>query len=410
MSKVPAGRVAEVARLALRLGFTAFGGPAAHIAMLHDEVVLRRKWLSEQEFLDLLGITNLVPGPNSTEMVIHVGRVRAGRAGLIAAGVCFILPAAAIVLALAWAYVEFGDRPTGDWLLYGIKPVVIAIVAQALVKLARTAVKGWLLGLVAASCLLLFLTGVDELLLLALAALAGFLAAWLPLARSTLPAGLVAGDLLRPAVEESSRGLPEIVGRLWHGGLAGWAGIGGALTAVAGVSLPQLFWVFLKAGAFLYGSGYVLLAFLRDDLVLKLGWLTDAQLLDAIAIGQLTPGPVFTTATFVGYLLAGGPGALLATLGIFLPAFVFVAATGPLLERMRRSEMAGAVLDAVNAAALGLMAAVLLQLGRDALVDPLTVGTAIAAAALLGLGRVNSAWLILGGGLLGYLARSAGWI
>jgi chromate transporter len=375
------GSVGEVARLALKLGFTAFGGPAAHIAMLHDEVVTRRKWIGEQRFLDLLGATNLIPGPNSTEMVIHVGHIRAGYAGLLAAGVGFILPAAAIVLALAWLYVNYGTTPTGEWLLYGIKPVIIAIVLQALWSLGRKAVKGTFLGIVGAVVFALYLAGLDELLL------------------------LFAGGLLVTIIQVGrhrfSRSENNVSTFLpWFA-----ATLAAPLAQAVPVSLSGLFLIFLKIGAVLYGSGYVLLAFLRNDLVVNLGWLTDQQLLDAVAIGQFTPGPVFTTATFVGFLVAGWPGAILATVAIFLPSFLFVAAISPLIPRLRNSTLLASLLDGVNVAALGLMAAVTWQLGQAAIVDWLTALLVILAAVLLFRFKLNSAWLVLGGALIGLAYR-----
>ncbi len=361
----------EIVTLFLRLGFTAFGGPAAHIAMLHDEVVVRRGWLDDQHFLDLIGATNLIPGPNSTEMVIHVGYERAGWRGLVLAGLCFILPATLIVGVLAWAYVRFGATPAGEALLYGIKPVIIAVVAQALWKLGRTALKGWLLAAVGVAVFALYLLGVDELLLLAAGALL-----------------VLAARRLRPGA-----GLWLIAPPfLW-------------IQAASEVSVSRLFLIFLKVGAVLYGSGYVLLAFLRADLVVRLGWLTEQQLLDAVAIGQFTPGPVFTTATFVGYVLAGVPGAVVATVGIFLPSFVFVALIRNIVPAVRRSPWAGALLDGVNASALGLMAGVTVQLGQAALVDLPTALLAVVAALLLFRYRVNSAWLVLGGGVAGLLLQ-----
>lgn len=377
--RLPQGTVAEVALLALRLGFTAFGGPAAHIAMLRDEVVTRRKWITDDHFLDLLGATNLIPGPNSTEMVIHIGQVRAGWRGMIAAGLGFIMPAALIVLACAWAYVEFGTLPAAEWLLYGIKPVIIAIVLQALWGLAKTAVKGPVLAALGVVVLALYLLGFNELVL------------------------LFGGGILIMLVRN--------LGRPAAGGsAAAFLPLGGVLPlalaqAAAPISLGQLFWSFLKIGAVLYGSGYVLLAFLRNEFVIRLGWLNDQQLLDAIAIGQFTPGPVFTTATFVGYMVAGLPGAALATIGIFLPSFIFVAAVNPLVPILRRSPWMGGFLDGVNVAALGLMAAVLWELGRAAVVDWLTALLAIIATALLFRLKLNSAWLVLGGALIGLLIR-----
>jgi chromate transporter len=368
----------EVVKFFLRLGFTAFGGPAAHIAMMHDELVRRRKWLDEQRFLDLLGATNLIPGPNSTEMTIHLGFIRAGWTGLVAAGVCFILPAVLIVLALAWAYVRFGTTPAADWLLYGVKPVVIAIVAQALWGLGRKAIKGPLTALVGLAVLVLYFLQFNEIALL----LAGGLAVMVGQNWSRLRTG---------------KGLPII---------ALLPGLNLPVQAAAPVNLLTLFLTFLKVGSVLYGSGYVLLAFLRSDLVVRLGWLSDQQLIDAIAIGQVTPGPVFTTATFIGYVLAGLPGAVLATLGIFLPSFIFVALSNPLIPHVRNSAWAGGMLDGVNVASLGLMAAVTWQLGRGSLIDPVTVLLAVIAAVLLLRYNVNSTWLILGGAAAGFVANS----
>ena len=382
------GDLAEVAQVSLKLGFTAFGGPAAHIAMLREEVVTRRRWLSDEYFVDLIGATNLIPGPNSTEMVIHVGYLRAGWRGLIVGGALFILPAAAMVLALAWAYVHYGSTLAGESLLYGIKPVVIAVVAQALWGLGRTAVKGPFLLAVGAAAAALYLLGFNELAI------------------------LFGGALLVLLVREGLRALP------WRPGAAAALPFGAlpipalpALllqAAIVPVSLTTLFLTFLKIGAVLYGSGYVLLAFLRADFVERLGWLTDQQLLDAVAVGQFTPGPVFTTATFVGYLVAGVPGAVLATLGIFLPSFFFVALLHPLVPRLRRSPWTATLLDGVNVAALGLMAGVAWQLGRDAIVDPLTALLALTAAVLLIRFRVNSAWLVIGGGVIGIVAVMSG--
>ena len=357
------------------LGVIGFGGPAAHIALMRREVVERRRWLTDQEMVDLIGITNLIPGPNSTEMAMHVGRLRAGGVGLVVAGLAFILPAALIVLALAWAYVEYGATPAGEALLYGVKPVIVAIVAAALVAFARTALAGPLRAVLAVAAGTLWTLGVNELLLLA--------------------AGAVAMAALRVGTRHP------------------WMALGVALpvaatAAATSVNLWTLGGVFLKAGALLYGSGYVLLAFLRGDLVERLGWLTDSQLLDAVAIGQVTPGPLFTTATFVGYVLAGVPGALVATVAIFLPAFVFVAMVGPLAERVRDRPLTAALLDGVNAAALGLMAAVSLQLGASAVRDPLTVVLLLGSALALWLARVPSVVLVAVGAAVGLAAMAAG--
>lgn len=364
--------LAEVATLFLKLGFTAFGGPAAHIAIMHDEVVSRREWLTDEQFLDLLGATNLIPGPNSTEMAIHIGYVRAGWPGLIAAGLGFILPAALIVLALAWLYVQFGTTPTAGWLLYGIKPVVIAIIAQALWALEGKALKNSALALIGAAVTGLYFLGVHEIVL------------------------LFAGGLIFMFLSnrERIRKINPVI--LLPVGVA-------ALSQSAiPFSLSILFLNFLKIGSVLYGSGYVLLAFLRADFVLRLGWLTDQQLLDAVAIGQVTPGPLFTAATFIGYLLGGMPGALLATLGIFLPSFIFVAISNPLIPKIRSSIWAGSLLDGVNASALGLMAAVTFQLAGSSLTDLYTLLVAIISLFLLLRYKINSTWLIAGGALAGY--------
>ena len=375
------GALREVVLLFLRLGVTAFGGPAAHIAMMRDEVVRRRRWISEQDFLDLLGATNLIPGPNSTELSIHLGYRRAGWPGLFAAGVCFIGPAVLFVLALAWAYVTYGTRPQAEALLYGIKPVIIAVVAQAMWGLVRTAAKGPLLAGAGIAVFVLYLLGGNELALL----FGGALTVMVVRRLRTALSGGAAVAVLAPAVQTP---LP-------------------ALAAASGgqVSLMMLFLTFLKTGAVLYGSGYVLLAFLRNDFVQRLGWLTDQQLLDAVSVGQFTPGPVFTTATFVGYLVAGVPGALLATLGIFLPSFLFVGVTAPFIERMRGNAWTAALLDGVNVAALGLMAAVTWELARAAIVDPFTMALAAVAAVLLIRFKVNSAWLVLGGALFGLAVK-----
>lgn len=366
----------ELASLFIRLGFTAFGGPAAHIAMLHDEVVTRRGWLTEQHFLDLIGATNLIPGPNSTEMVMHVGNEQGGWKGLVVAGSCFILPAAVLVTLLAWAYVTFGATPQGESLLYAIKPVVAVIVLQALIKLGRKAVKNWLLAVIGVGVFALYLLGINELALL-------FGTAALMLLITFVRRQFLAALVIPPYI--------ELPGPLQ------------TLVQNAPVNLGQLFLVFLKVGAVLYGSGYVLLAFLRNDLVLRLGWLTDQQLLDAVAIGQVTPGPVLTTATFIGYLLAGVPGAIVATLGIFLPSFIFVAILNPLVPRLRQSAWTAALLDGVNVAALGLMAGVTLILGRAAVIDIPTILLALITAVLLFRFKVSTIWLVLGAALIGLL-------
>ncbi len=362
----------ELAQIFLKLGTVAFGGPAAHIAMMQDEVVDRREWFSRQRFLDLVGASNLIPGPNSTELAIHIGYERAGWAGLLVAGSSFILPAMFIVTGFAWAYVEYGSTPTGEALLYGVQPVVIAIVAHALVKLAPTAARDWLLRGIVVAAVALFLTGVNELLILF------GLGLLVMLVQVTERFGFGVSQLFFP--------LPVII-----------------LVQDAGspVSLERLFLVFLKIGAVLYGSGYVILAFLQSDFVERLGWLTQQQLIDAVSVGQVTPGPLFTTATFIGYVLMGFPGALVATLAIFLPSFFFVAVTHRYIERMRSSPWFSGLLDGVNAAAVGLMGGVTVQLAREAIVDVTTIVVAVAALVLLIATRINSAWLILAGGAIG---------
>jgi chromate transporter len=380
--------LSELALLFLRLGVTSFGGPAVHIAMTEDEVVRRRHWLTRDEFLDLVGATNLIPGPNSTELAIHVGYRRAGWAGLLVAGTCFIVPAMAIVLALAWVYVRYGRLPAAAGLLYGVKPVVIAVVVQALVGLARAAVKSRVLGVAGVVAVAATAAGVHELVVL-------------------FGVGLGAGLVGWASSHGPRRPSPSCVVP-WEGALTvTGVGVGAAAGAAAGTAfgLGPLFLFFLKVGTVLFGSGYVLLAFLRADLVTRWGWLTEGQLIDAVAVGQVTPGPLFTTATFIGYVLGGLPGGLVATLGIFLPAFVFVAASGPLVPRLRRSPVAGAFLDGVNVASLALMGVVTWQLGRAALVDFSAVALALISAVLLIRFRVNSAWLVLGGAALGVLNR-----
>jgi len=377
----------ELALLFLKLGTIAFGGPAAHIAMMEEEVVKRRGWLDHQQFLDLLGATNLIPGPNSTEMAIHIGLVRAGWKGLIVAGSCFILPAMLIVWGLAWLYVEYGSVPEAAWLLYGIKPVIIAIVIQALWSLGKSAIKGALTASAGAAVMFLFFLGLNEIVLLFAA---GFAVMGVEnLRRQWKPGKLIAFEL------------PT----LWISSASVASSSAAAVTVAMPVGLVKLTLFFLKIGSVLFGSGYVLLAFLRADLVERWHWLTDQQLLDAIAIGQFTPGPVFTTATFIGYLLAGSPGAILATVGIFFPSFVFVLASSPLIPRLRRSPWTAAFLDGVNVASLGLMAAVTWQLGHAALVDWLTLALALLSTALVFRLKINSVWLVVAGGVVGLLYK-----
>jgi chromate transporter len=364
----------ELARLYLKLGAVAFGGPPAHIAMMEDEVVSRRGWLTREQFLDFLGATNLIPGPNSTEMAIHVGRVRAGWPGLLVAGCSFILPASIMVTALAWAYVRFGSLPQVSGVLYGVKPIVIALIVQAVLKLGKSAVKSTWLAVVGALAALATALGVDQLAVLA-----------------------CGGVLTAFAYRLGKRKSPSVAAFL-AGGLSGTTA---GTSVAASFSFAALFLVFLKIGAILFGGGYVLVALIRSNLVTRLGWISERQLLDAIAMGQVTPGPLSTTATFIGYLLGGFPGAAIATVAIFLPAFFFVAISGPLVPRLRQSPLAGAVLDGVNVAAMALIAVVTWQLFRSAVVDWTTLVLAGLSFFLLIRYRINSVWLVLGGAAIG---------
>lgn len=370
--RTPHSPLPTLARLFFKLGVIGFGGPAAHIAMLEDEVVARRGWMTRETFLDLVGATNLIPGPNSTEMTMHVGYMRAGWRGLIVAGMCFILPAAVSVGLLAWLYVQYGTRPEALPYLTGIHAAVLAVILGALWRLGRSAVKSVFLGLLGAGVLAALAAGLGPLVAL----LAGGVLGMILLATrrtSTLPFHL----------------WPVVPVALLQG------------VAVPGVSLWKLGLFFLKVGAVLYGSGYVLIAFLENGLVHDYGWLTQQQLLDAVAFGQFTPGPVLTTATFIGYLVAGVPGAVVATVAIFAPSFLFVALLNPVIPRLRQSRWAGAFLDAVNVSAVALMTFVTFQLGRATLTDPVPwLIFALAAVAVLRF-RVNAAYIVLAGALLG---------
>ena len=368
-------RLKELAFVFLKLGTIAFGGPAAHIALMDLEVVKRRQWLSREKLLDLLGVTNLIPGPNSTELAIHIGYERGGWRGLILAGSCFILPAMLIVWTLAAIYVRYQQLPELEWVLYGIKPVIIAIVVQALWQLGKKAIKDIPTMMVGVAVVAAFFLGVNEILLLLLAGLVVMLSKNL--------SGTV-GALLLPVSGVLAVGTSPIS---------------------ASATWPNVFLFFLKIGSVLYGSGYVLLAFLQRDLVERNQWLTSQQLLDAIAIGQFTPGPVFTTATFIGYLLAGNAGAIAGTIGIFLPAFILVAVINPWVPKLRGSPWVSSALDGINAASLGLMAAVTFTLGQTALVDLLTVVLALVSAFVVFRFKVNSAWLVLAGGIVGLIAQ-----
>ncbi len=371
------GRLGEIARLFAKLGLIAFGGPAAHIAMMEEEFVSRREWLSREHFLDLVGATNLIPGPNSTEMTMHIGYERGGWPGLFTAGACFILPAALVTGVFAWFYVRFGSLPAVEPYLWGIKPAVIAIILGALWKLGQKAVKGWRLAVLGLAATAAVLLGVGEILTLLVGGLVGMV--WLRYTR-------------KEPSDTAARWLPLLF--LQAAPTAG---------AAASISLWKLFFFFLKVGSVLYGSGYVLVAFLEGDLVQDYGWLTQAQLLDAIAIGQFTPGPILSTATFIGYLIRDVPGAIVATLGIFLPSFFFVMLLNPIIPKMRRSTWMSAFLDAINVSAIALMAAVTIELGISTLTSwPAWVIALLAAVAALRF-KLNAAWLVLGGAILGRL-------
>jgi chromate transporter len=367
--------VKELALVFLRLGTTAFGGPAAHIAMMEDEFVRRRAWLTREQFLDLVGAAGLIPGPSSTEVAIYVGYRRAGWRGLLTAGLCFILPAALMVTAIAWGYVHFGRLPATGGALYGIKAVIIAIVAQALVAFGRTAIKTKWLFVLGTAAAVANVLGVSPVIVL-------------------VAVGVVSATA--PLVHRPSAGAAPL---LFSGAL------GASAVTASPLALAKLFAIFLKIGAIVFGSGYVLLAFLHTDLVEQSRWLTESQLIDAVAVGQFTPGPVFTTATFIGYVVAGLPGAVVATVGIFLPSFVLVAVSGPLLPRLRRSRIAGTFLDGVNVASLALMAVVAVRLGRAAIIDVPTAVLALVSGVLLFRWRLNSAWLVLSGGVLGAIVK-----
>ncbi len=376
----------ELIALFVRLGFTAFGGPAAHIGMMEDEVVKRRRWMSRQRFLDLVGATNLIPGPNSTEMALHVGFDRAGWRGMLASGAAFILPAALTTGALGWLYVEYGSLPRAAPFLEGIQAAVLAIILTAVWRLGRKAAKSWRLLLIGAAAASSVLYGWNPIAVLFGGGILG--AVWL---RATAPRGDSAERaLLLP--------LAPIVSTPTLAAAA-------ATPAASPVALTTLGLLFLKIGAVLYGSGYVLIAFLQKSVVEHHGWLTESELLDVVALGQLTPGPVLATATVIGYMTAGLPGAVVATVAIFLPSFVFVSILNPLIPRLRKSAWLSAFLDAVNVAAVGLMAAVLIELGRGTLADwrPRLI-LALALIAILRF-RVATPWVVLGAALLGALGR-----
>ncbi|NER14941.1 chromate efflux transporter [Leptobacterium flavescens] len=369
-------KLKEVAIVFFKLGCFAFGGPAAHIAMMEEEIVNKREWMSRQHFLDLMGVTNLIPGPNSTEMTMHCGHERAGKAGLFVAGACFIFPAVVITGIFAWLYAEYGQLPKVEPFIYGIKPAVLAIIAAAVFKLGKKALKGWELGILGLVVLLASLSGLNEILAL-------------------LGAGFI-GILYFYIKTGASKNVKSIFPFLF---------IQIPVFSTSNLSSLKVFWVFLKVGAVLYGSGYVLFAYLDAELVMR-GWLSRQQLIDAVAIGQFTPGPVLSTATFIGYQLQGFWGAIAATLGIFLPSFLFVLLLNPLLPRMRKSKLLGYFLDSVNIAAVAVMLAVLFEMGKDTLTGWEGIIIALISFILtFGFKKINAMWIVIGGALLGYLLQ-----
>lgn len=368
-------RLKAVAALFLKLGVIGFGGPAAHMAMMQHEVVHKRRWISEQHFLDLMGATNLIPGPNSTEMAIHIGRERAGVRGLVVAGVCFILPAVLITALFAWLYKQYGQLPQVQPFIYGIQPAIIAIILAAIVPLAKKSVKGPQTALMGLAALALALVGMNEILVMFGA---GFLALGVKAIRDRqLTSGM--NGILPLALLQITE------------------------SPMAALTNARLFLIFLKIGAILYGSGYVLFAFLDAELVAK-GLLSRHELMDAIAVGQFTPGPVFSSVTFIGYQISGWTGALLATVAIFLPSFVFVALLNPLVRRMRGSALFSAFLDAVNVASVAIIVAICYQMGKESITDWRTILIGILSILVaFSFRKVNSALIVAGGALLGYL-------
>ena len=362
----------EVAGVFFKLGLVAFGGPAAHIAMMEEEVVEKRKWMTREHYLDLVGATNLVPGPNSTEMTMHCGYDRAGIPGLFVAGICFIFPAVVLTGLLAYFYVEYGELPMVAPFLYGIKPAVLAIILGAIYKLGLKALKGWKLGVIGAIVLIANALGINEIF-------------------SILGGGVLGMLWLSFDKQKSLKSFLPIM-------LLGFFNVSTQLSTM------KLFWVFFKIGAVLFGSGYVLVAYLDGELVQQLGWLTRAELLDAIAIGQFTPGPVLSTATFIGYQIDGWQGALAATAGIFLPSFFFVLILNPIIPKLRNSVITAAFLDAVNVSAVAIMVVVTFQLGQSVLIDWKTWFIALLSAVVyFGRKKINVLWLIFGSAILGYL-------
>ncbi|MBP0611442.1 chromate efflux transporter [Chryseobacterium sp. cx-311] len=364
----------EIAAVFLKLGFIGFGGPAAHIAMMREEAVTKRKWFSEAHFLDLVGATNLIPGPNSTELAIHIGHEKGGWKGLLLAGLCFILPAVLITGIFAWLYKQYGQVPAVQPFIYGIKPAIIAIILGAVFPLARTSLRSLQLIIIGLTVLAGELAGISEIYLMFGAGFTALLLAWLQNARKKGFQSLIPLSLLAVPV-------PTFLSAANTG----------------------LFWIFLKIGAVLYGSGYVLFAFLDTELVAT-GLLSRQQLIDAIAVGQFTPGPVFSSVTFIGYQINGFTGAIVSTVAIFLPSFVFVALIGPVIRFLRGSQIFAAFLDAVNVASIALIAAICIDMTAESLTGWRTVLIALASMAVaFGYRKLNSAFVVLGGSLLGYL-------
>ena len=380
MSGTSSQRLLEIAQVFSKLGVIGFGGPAAHIAMMEEEVVTRREWIDRSRFLDLIGATNLIPGPNSTEMAIHLGYIQGGFFGLILAGVCFLFPAVLITGIFAWVYVSFGDLPQIAPLFYGIKPAVLAVILGALWKLGKKAIKGYQLFLIGFGVAVLLLLGINEVIALLIGGFVGMLLLQKVFPKETAE-GLIGvlsfGTILKAVAATTAKTVPP----LWKLGL-----------------------FFLKVGSILFGSGYVLIAFIEGELVNQNGWLSQQQLLDAIAIGQFTPGPVLSTSTFIGYVIAGIPGAIVATLGIFFPSFIFVLILNPLIPKLRNSAWTSAFLDAVNVSAVGLMAVVTLQLAYSLFLQPLdyiAILIFILGAIALFRFKLSPLWLVLGGAILG---------
>jgi chromate transporter len=381
----------DIAIVFLKLGTIAFGGPAAHLAMMEEEFVRRRQWITHAQFLDRLATANLIPGPSSTEVAIFVGQLKRGWRGLIVAGCCFIIPAATIAAVIAWAYMRFGSLPKVEGIFSAIKPAVVAIVIQALIKMGRSGVRTISLALIAALAAALSLLGISPVLVLAVAGLVSVAALTM---KNRLLSISATGFSKNPIAFHKFVGMSKFIAA---------AVAAGAASVAVPVGLVRLFLSFLKIGSVIFGSGYVLLAFLQTEFVERLHWLSEKQLIDAVAVGQFTPGPLSATATFIGFIVAGWPGAVVATVGIFLPGFLLVAISGPFLPRLRKSAVASAALDGVVAGSLALMAVVAMQLGRTSIVDRTTLIVFIASLIALLWLRVNSAWVVVGAAVVGWL-------